>query len=549
MKGQEKFFLLGFFVLNLFQAAFTQLTGDEALYWMHWNNLDWGFRDHPPAIGAMIGVGYSLFPSELGVRLLVVLANTITLMLLWKLVQPKSTGQFIALLLSIPVMSIYAFMATPDVPLILSVAFYLLTWKNFLEDQSNKNTLLLAVAMAAMVWSKYHGVLVIIFMLLPVRSMWFNKKFWIAGVMGILLFSPHIIWQIVNDLPTVKFHLNDRNSDKWDWKLISGYAGGQFAVFNPIVFVTVIILMIKTKAKTDFERSLRWLINGLLLLFFFNSFRGRVEPHWTACIYLAIVYLLIKLWEVSPPQKWIMRGIVFFATIVFVVRFALVFDVIPAFYREFHRDKNKMLALKEVAGDLPVCFMNSYQNPSLYSFYTGGIAHSINNTGGGRNQFDFWNYNEFIHKKPFLFVASYDAPGFEKASAGKFQFDVKRLNDLPVLHGLTVWTDDWLFHFHQGDSVNIPGYLINRNNYDLNLKDPNHTIQWRALFNFKKPNQAIPDLEIDGMPDFISANDSVRINLRFKLPELTGRNYLMIAAQIDDLPATYQSNKMRVMVK
>lgn len=267
MKSQDKLFLFAFFVLNLLQATFTELTGDEALYWMHWQNLDWGFRDHPPLTAVMIGIGYSLIHSELGVRLLMVISNAMLLVLVYRLVQPNKSIHYIVLVLSMPFFTLYGFMATPDVPLLLATAFYLTVWKKFLDEQNNRNTLLLALAFAALMWSKYHGAFIILFTLLPIRKIWFSKHYWVAGVMGIVLYSPHIIWQITHDLPTIKFHLNDRNSDAMELKHILGYVGGQFAVFNPIVFIAAIVIMIRVKAQNSFEQSIRWMISGMLPFF------------------------------------------------------------------------------------------------------------------------------------------------------------------------------------------------------------------------------------------------------------------------------------------
>lgn len=540
----------GFFILvlivNLFQSAFTQLTGDEALYWMHGQNLDWGFRDHPPVIGVMTKIGYAIFQNELGVRLLVALANALTLFLLWKLVKPKSFMSFVLLVLSIPVLSIYGFIATPDVPLLLAVVIYLHVWKSFLEEQNLRRSLLLGLAMAALMWSKYHGFFIIVLMMLPHVKLWFNKYFWLGGLIGIVLYSPHLIWQIVNDLPTVKFHLNDRNSDKWELRHILGYAGGQFLVFNPIVFIVTIRLLIKTKAQTDFEKSMRWFFVGLLLFFLFDSTRGRVEPHWTAPLSFVALYLMLLHVEI---KSWMKVGLGLFVAVITIGRIGLVFDFIPQLHREFHRNEEKMYALHDIAGDLPVCFMNSYQNPSLYMFYTGGVAHAINNEDGGKNQYDYWNYNAFIHEKPFVFVANYDKGGFEHIHSGAYDFHIKKYEDLPVLHKLYIVTDDWLHHVHVGDTVNIPATMINRNQYDLQLMNGKHQINWIAKFNHKKPNQASPELRIDGIPDVLQTGDSARINLHFVVPQLHGKNYLFIEAAVDDLSPTIQSNKMRVMVE
>jgi hypothetical protein len=548
MKTQDKIFLFAFFLLNLLQATFTELTGDEALYWMHWQNLDWGFRDHPPMTAVMIGIGYSIIQSELGVRLLMVISNAILLVLIYRLVKPNKSIHYIALVLSIPFFTLYGFMATPDVSLLLATAFYLTVWKKFLDEQNNRNTLLLALAFAALMWSKYHGAFIILFTLLPIRKIWFSKHYWVAGVMGIVLYSPHIIWQITHDLPTIKFHLNDRNSDAMELKHILGYVGGQFAVFNPIVFIAAIVIMIRVKAQNSFEQSIRWMISGMLLFFLFDSFRGRVEIHWTAPLCIPVFYLLITRWNEIVPKKSLLAGLFVFAFIMLLGRIALIVDFVPQLYKEFHRDKQKMAAIKQLAGNSPVCFMNSYQNPSLYMFYSGGIAHAINNIEGGKNQYDYWNYNEYIHKKPFLFVASYEASGFGKDTVGRFVFDTKKYADLPVMHGLKIRTDEWLHHYHVGDTARIAASIMNTNRYALQLKNDMHSIRWKAMFNHKKHNEANPDLFVVNLPDALAAGETARIELKFVIPEIRGKNYLLFATQVDELPHTYQSNKLRVMI-
>jgi hypothetical protein len=541
-------FLAFFALLNLLQAGLTELTGDEALYWMHWNNLDWGYRDHPPAIAAMIGGGYSLLGGEIGVRLLVVVANFLTVWLLYRLIRPAVWWQMVLLLLSIPVLNLYGFMATPDVPLILFTTVYFVIWKKFLQERSVKNTVGLGLAMAALVWSKYHGVLIILLMLLPQRQLWFNKQFWLSAVLGILLFSPHLIWQIAHDLPTIKFHINDRNSDAMELRHILGYVGGQLLVFNPLLLTAVFLVIFKVRTKDKFDASLKWLIVGLTGLFFLNSFRGRVEPHWTAPAVLAGIYLVMTYSNSLFSNRVWKYGLVVISSLILMVRIGLVIDFIPQLHRDFHRDKSKMQALKTIAGDDPVCFMNSYQNPSLYMFYTGGLAHSINNTAGGKNQFDFWSYNDVIHEKPFVFVASYDAEGFDRITAGKHQFMIRKYSDLPVLHGLTIWTDEWLHHYHPGDTATIEASLINRNNYNIKLNHGKYPIRWYAMFNHKKPNEANAELEIIGMPDSIASLAEVRVRVKFVIPDRPGRNYLFFAGKVADLPPTYQSNKLRVMI-
>ena len=76
-------FLAVWGIVNLLQARFTPLDNDEAYYWMYSKYLAWGYFDHPPMIALMIKIGYLFFHNELGVRLLTVFSQLITLYLIW----------------------------------------------------------------------------------------------------------------------------------------------------------------------------------------------------------------------------------------------------------------------------------------------------------------------------------------------------------------------------------------------------------------------------------------------------------------------------------
>ena len=78
-KNLLSLFFIGWFIINLVQAGFTELFDDEAYYWVYSRFLDWGYFDHPPMVAALIRVGYAIFHNELGVRLFIVILNTATI--------------------------------------------------------------------------------------------------------------------------------------------------------------------------------------------------------------------------------------------------------------------------------------------------------------------------------------------------------------------------------------------------------------------------------------------------------------------------------------
>src|SRR5690348_10506331 len=99
-------FFVAWFLLNLFQAAFTELLDDEAYYWMYSKFIDWGYYDHPPMIALLIKAGYAMFANELGVRLFIVTLNTLTMFIIYRLLPSKDDRLFYALATSIAVLQV-----------------------------------------------------------------------------------------------------------------------------------------------------------------------------------------------------------------------------------------------------------------------------------------------------------------------------------------------------------------------------------------------------------------------------------------------------------
>jgi 4-amino-4-deoxy-L-arabinose transferase-like glycosyltransferase len=182
--------------MNLLLAAQTGLLDDEAYYWVYSRFLDWGYYDHPPMIAIMIKAGYALFPNEFGVRLLVVLMSTVTLMMIDKLCEKRDDLLFYSIAASIFLLQIGSIIAVPDLPLMFFIALYFLVYKEFLKNATLRNTLLLGLVIACMLYSKYHGILVVFLTLLSNLKLFRQWQTYLAATVAAILFLPHGLWQI-----------------------------------------------------------------------------------------------------------------------------------------------------------------------------------------------------------------------------------------------------------------------------------------------------------------------------------------------------------------
>jgi hypothetical protein len=66
-----------------------------------------------------------------------------------------------------------------------------------------------------------------------------------------------------------------------------------------------------------------------------------------------------------------------------------------------------MLTIYKQVNNVPVAFMNSYQDASLYEFYTKSKGFSLNNSWGRKNQFDIWNVEQQYREKKIILISNF----------------------------------------------------------------------------------------------------------------------------------------------
>jgi len=394
-------------LLQLLQAWGTPIHYDESYYWMYSKQLAFGYFDHPPAVAFLIYLSDTIFNGILGVRFFTIIAQVIGFYLLWQMIADKVNKKlpFVLLLFCLPFFHILGVITTPDVPLLFSALFFFYSYQRVLKENRWVDYLLWGVSMAALLYSKYHGVLLIFFILISNPRLFLNPKTYFAGGLGLLLWAPHLAWQYLNDFPSFRYHLQERaGSFKWFYPL--EYIGNVLLIFNPIL-IWLLVKKFRIKSRDLFERGLIFTFFGFLIFFALQTFRDHVQPQWVVLCYIPIVLLLINNWNSQWNKKLIIS---FWITLplLLVFRFLIIFDVLPKDLG-VHKKASVMKHIQEQAGDKSVMFINSYKNASLYSWYTGiPYVHSYNTYLNRKNQFNLWNIDSlYIGKEIFLVGANF----------------------------------------------------------------------------------------------------------------------------------------------
>ena len=402
-------FALAWFLINLVQSYFTEILEDEAYYWVYSEFMAWGYFDHPPMIALLIKIGSMIIPGELGVRLFPSLMGAATILIVYQLI-PKANRDpriFILCIIAITLMhlNVAGFLALPDIPLVFFTSLFFLVLKRFLAEDRMVQALGLGVIIALMMYSKYHALLIIFFTILSDWKLILRKTFWVIVAVAVILYLPHIIWQVKNNFVSFQYHLISRN-DPFQPRQILEYLGNQLVVTGPFVGVLLLFLAFARPAKDAYERMLKFNLIGFFGFFFLSSVRGHVEPHWTAAAFPPMIVLaMLNLKSYPGLRKWVRVLGLASVPVILVIRLYLIVEILPMpvhVSRMFH-DKDKWVKeIGEVAGDRPVVFMNKYQYPSLYWFYNRKPAFTHNTIIYRRNQYDVWSLEEELQGKQVL---------------------------------------------------------------------------------------------------------------------------------------------------
>lgn len=495
-------FILGLVVINMLQAIYTPILKDEAYYWRWSQNLDWGYFDHPPMVAYIIKLSSFLFSGTLGVRFITVLLNAWLVFVIWELIPNKNKTHkhaellFFTILFSLPFFNLYGFVTTPDAPLLFFSAIYLLAIKKLDYKNDLRNIILVAIAAALLMYTKYFGGIVILLSILFKPNLLKKNGIYIAGILSFILLTPYFYWLYKNDFITLNYHLFQRKSiGDFKEKFIFGYILGTIGVLNPgllfVLFKALFKKKIRVKINSNFMIKM---FVGYLLFFLIYSFRSWIEAHWVA---FATIPMAIILYNLCIFYKRIFNQVKYVVAVSIVLLFALrlVIGLNLPLNTEFHKQgKTYFKSIQKLVKNREVIFINSYQNASKYSFYTGQKSLSIDDIHYRKNQYDLWNFESEIRKKDNkVIVFGTQTSGFNdsiKLDSGKYIW-FKKINNFHLLGGLKAKINNIPESFYHNKGK-IKVTIYNPYNYNIKLNQNNKPYKIAMNLQLNGANKIIP---------------------------------------------------------
>ncbi len=550
----NRLLLFGWMAVNLLQAVYTGLANDEAYYWMYSKNLDYGYFDHPPAIALMIKAGYAVFHSQLGVRLLIVLLGTAFVWLAFQLTNRRNFPLFFIMLCSVSSFEAYSFIAVPDAPLIFFTASFFLLYKRWIKEDSFINTLLLGLNIAALLYCKYHGLLILFFTLLSNLSLLKRKSFYLLAVLSVAAYLPHIIWQVSNDYPSYQYHVLTKSQDPYKPMDSLAFILGQLLIAGPLVGILLFFTAFRYRTQDAMEKGLKFTLTGFMVFFLLSTLNAPVEANWTVAAFVPLLVLSYNyLASHESIRKW-MTGLSLASCLLFLfMRINLAFDIVPAagskLLPEFYGWEAWALQIREKAKDTPVVFANSYQKASKYSFYSGQTGMSLNNVRYRRNQYDLWDIEDSLQGKRVMYVPNWKVggQGARSFATAKGEVEYVFIDDFRSYAKIAVTIPQARFQLKAGELVELPVTLTNQYGkpvtFGLNEAYPDWLVF--CLFHEEEPLREERKLSLNGL----TIDSSFRTHLQLRAPEKPGVYYLRISIQSGWLPAGINSRLVRMVVE
>jgi len=418
------YFLLLWTALNAVQAFTLELQGDEAYYWLYSRYLDWGYFDHPPMVAIFIRIGDSLLHNEFGLRLLTVLTSTASIYIIWCTIKKYAVDPvaFVLIISGLFIFHIYGFTATPDGPLFFFTTLFYFFYRQYIEKDSWGLAILLGIVVACLFYSKYNAVLVMVFTLAANIKLVKRPSFWLIVILAIVLYIPHILWQINHGYPSVNYHLFERSARIYDFTNTFSYLPAQLLMAGPLIGWFLFYKAFTVKVKDAFIRCLLVNCAGTLIFFFFSSIKGEVQPQWTFILFAPLVMLvLIGLKQSGGRPKWFVPVAVVNLSVILVVRVIVIvgfgFAKTYGHLKSYYGFKEWTKVIKHIAGDHYVVMSEGFQNPSKYNYYTNSLTcFAYDNFDYRRTQFDIWPMEDSIQHKRVYYLTFYPIKGLSTDS-------------------------------------------------------------------------------------------------------------------------------------
>lgn len=291
--------------LRLVFAGSFELLMEEAYYWNYAQHLAIGYLDHPPMVALLIKGGTMLFgTNDFGVRIGAILCwclATFFVYLYTRDISNRDTALQAAVIMAVvPAFFAFGLLLTPDAPLIACWAGALFFARRAMVDMDGRSWLGVGVFLGLGMFSKYTiallGPAFLLFLIIdPQARKWLKKPHpYAAALLGLVIFSPVILWNFEHEWASFLFQTQDRlksSSEFSSHELLLSI----IVLLSPVGLLSALLFLVKRRKFIDVKDGIArrqyafafTMVSVPLFIFFVFSLTKEVKFNWTSPLWLA----------------------------------------------------------------------------------------------------------------------------------------------------------------------------------------------------------------------------------------------------------------------
>jgi hypothetical protein len=203
------------------------------------------------------------------------------------------------------------------------------------------------------------------------------------------------------------------------------------------------------------------------------------------------------------------------------------FDFLPVSFlkKEFHGHKKWATEIEKIAEDRPVVFTNSYQDPSLYMFYTGSFAHTLNNKDYRKTQYDLWDFEEQLHGAEVCYIPHWLDEYYRSnlsmhITSGADTTWFRFFKDFQSLQRECIILEDEKYSFTGSGENRIDLKIFNPYPYSINLVHPELPVVFQIAFYSEGTLQIKRNLPLPESLNLLAPGDTIPVSCNFTIDEL-----------------------------
>lgn len=336
------------FICLYFQLHLSDLYVDEVYYWGWSQHFELGYYSKPPVLSWLIMLTTQLFgESEWAIKIGAILVYPLTSVVIYLITNRLFKNEQIAFysalaFITLPAVSLSSMIISTDVVLLFFWSLSLYFFIKAIQEDKLKDWLLLGIMAGLGMLSKYNMAFFLISAILVLllkkeyRQHFKNKKFYIALLLSMLIFSLNVYWQYTHDFVSFVHteEISQIEGELFHLNKMLEFLGSQFAILGPIFFALLLFLLFKfrTLFKDEPMKILYLFVIPYFLFITTLSLLSRAFANWSAPVYIAGTILVVAYLIQKKHLNW--------------VKYSIGFNIFLALFFYFYQPLTSMLPIE-----------------------------------------------------------------------------------------------------------------------------------------------------------------------------------------------------------